>query len=384
MQDFRFNTVKTIINEKGGVAKIGELVARLGHQCVLVVADAGIVKAGHLDRMTHSLSASGIRSVPYNEVGPDPKESMVYGAVAKANPEKVDCVIGIGGGSVLDVAKAAAVLLKSGGSLEEIYGIEMVRGGRLPLILIPTTAGTGSEVTSSSVISHESGKKNVIIDPTLLPDIALLDVDLVSTMPQQVAITTGIDAIVHAIEAYTSVTKKNPISDMLACEALRYLMGNLEASVQSGGDPDAQSRMLLGSMLAGQAFTNASVSAVHAFAYALAEGFHLPHGLSNALVLLPIMKFNVSGSPEVYGQLAKAVFPELSGQTDAEAANCLIERLQSLLEAVALNKRLREFGIQKGDLESLAKSASGLDRLLRNNPRKIGYDDAMHIFATAF
>ena len=295
-----------------------------------------------------------------------------------------ECVIGIGGGSVMDVAKAASVLLKTGCALDEIYGNGQIRGGRLPLILIPTTAGTGSEVTASSVISAADGRKNVAIDPTVYPDIALLDVDMISTMPRQIATTTGIDAVVHAIEAYTSATRKNPISDMLAAEALRYLLENIEASVQDNATDDIRSRMLLGSMLAGQAFSNATVAAVHAFAYALAEKFHLAHGLSNSLVLVPVLKFNIVAEPGLYGQLAKAVFAGIGNLSDGEAADFLVAELEKILAAISLNKRLRDYGIAREDLGSLAKAASGLERLLNNNPRPIGYDDALEIFARAF
>ena len=254
----------------------------------------------------------------------------------------------------------------------------------LPLILIPTTAGTGSEVTASSVISSAGGKKNVAIDATLYPDIALLDVDMIKTMPRQIATTTGIDAIVHAIEGYTSATKKNPISDMLACEALRYLLGNIEASVSPDATDDIRSRMLLGAMLAGQAFANATVAAVHAFAYALAEGFHLAHGLSNSLVLVPVLKFNIAKFPELYGQLSKAVLPEAGQLSDAAAADLFVARLEDVMAAIGLDKRLRDFGIGKGDLEALAKVTSGLERLLNNNPRPISYDEALEIFTQAF
>ena len=384
MNNFKFQTVRTIINEQGGVSGLGRLIAELEYASALIVTDSGIVKAGHLARIEAGFSAAGIAAAYYPDIGPDPQESMVLAAVEAGRAAGCDCVIGIGGGSVMDVAKAASVLLKTGCSLNEIYGVEQIKGGRLPLILIPTTAGTGSEVTASSVISSADGKKNVAIDATLYPDIALLDVDMIKTMPRQIATTTGIDAIVHAIEGYTSATRKNPISDMLACEALRYLLGNIEASVADDATDDIRSRMLLGAMLAGQAFANATVAAVHAFAYALAEGFHLAHGLSNSLVLVPVLKFNIAKFPELYGQLSKAVLPEAGQLSDAAAADLFVARLEDVMAAIGLDKRLRDFGIGEGDLEALAKVTSGLERLLNNNPRPISYDDALEIFTQAF
>jgi len=384
MNNFIFRTVGTIINEQGGAANLGKMVAELGYQKVLLVSDSGTVKAGHLEKISAGLQSNSISAASYLEVGPDPSEEMVLAAVAAGRRGECQLVVGIGGGSAMDVAKAAAVLLRTNCSLADIYGIDQIRGGRLPLILVPATAGTGSEVTASSVISSASGKKNVAIDATLYPDIALLDVDMVRTMPRQIATTTGVDAVVHAIEAFTSATRKNPISDMLACEALRYLLNNLEPSIRDDAEDEIRSRVLLGAMLAGQAFANATVAAVHAFAYGLAEGFHLPHGLSNSLVMVPVLQYNAAKEPELYGQLAKNVFPENLSLGDAEAAEAFIARLRQLLVAVGLDQRLRDFGIARSDLPELARSVSGLTRLLNNNPRPIDYDGALQIFSEAY
>lgn len=383
MKNFSFNTVRTIINEKGGISRSGELALKLGCSSALVVADSGILQAGHVDKLIDSLTKAGIACSVYHGVGSDPTETMVYEATKKAVEQQSECLIGIGGGSVMDVTKAAAVLAKSGALLDSIYGIDQISTGRLPLILIPTTAGTGSEVTASSVISHESGKKNVIIDPLLCPDIALLDVDLLNTMPVRIATTTGIDAIVHAIEAYTSVNKKNPISDMYACEALRLLMNNLIPSITVPEPEENRANMLLGSMLAGQAFTNSSVSAVHAFAYALAEGFHLPHGLSNALVLIPLLKFNCVSEISIYSELAKSVIPEALHLSDRQATDLFISQLEEILEKASLNKKLSEFGVTANDIPSLAHAVDSLERLLQNNPRRIDYKAAVDIFSSA-
>jgi alcohol dehydrogenase class IV len=383
MKNFSFNTVRTIINEKGGLSRSGELAIRLGCSSVMVVADEGILQAGHVDKLIDSLTKASIAYSVYHGVGSDPTEDMVYEATKKAVEQQSDCFIGIGGGSVMDVAKAAAVLARSGGLLESIYGIDRISMGRLPLILIPTTAGTGSEVTASSVISHESGKKNVVIDPLLCPDIALLDVDLLSSMPTRIATSTGVDAIVHAIEAYTSVNKKNPISDMYACEALRLLINNLIPSITLPDPEKSRANMLLGSMLAGQAFTNSSVSAVHAFAYALAEGFHLPHGLSNALVLIPLLKFNCVTETSIYAKLAKEVFPSTLGFSDRQAADYFINQLAEIIEKASLNKKLSEFGVKEKDIPTLALASASMERLLQNNPRRIDYEAALEIFSSA-
>lgn len=207
---------------------------------------------------------------------------------------------------------------------------------------------------------------------------------MIKTMPRHVATTTGADAMVHAIEAYTSATRKNPLSDMLACEALRYLMNNIEESLKPEAAEEIRSKMLLGAMLAGQAFANATVAAVHAFAYGLAEGFHLPHGLSNSLVLVPVLKFNAEEVPELYGELARNVLPETIHMDDRTAADTFIAKVETLLSLLDLNKNLREYGITEADLAPLTRSVAGLERLLNNNPRPITYDDALGIFQSVY
>lgn len=384
MSSFVFRTVPSIVNESGSVSRIGEIISSLGHKTVLVVSDQGIVNAGLLEKLILGLNSSGIDHATYTDIDPDPKERMVNEAASIAVEKKSDCIIGIGGGSVLDVAKAASVIAYGKCELTEIYGIDQIKSERLPLVLIPTTAGTGSEVTCSSVISSEGGQKNVAIDPTLYADMAILDDEMLATTPKHIISTTGVDAMVHAIEAYTSATKKNPISDMLACEALRLLMGNIEDAYNGSESKSSRSAMLLGAMLAGQAFANSNVSAVHGFAYALAEKFHLPHGLSNALVLIHILRFNISKALSSYSSLAKALFPEMIEKDDKEAVDYFLEKIEKILKSVDLNKNLRDFEIKECDLDHLANLASKQERLIGNNPCFINYEDSVKIFRNAY
>lgn len=384
MKNFTFCTTKLIVNEKGGLSRIAEFVMGLNCKRALVVTDKGVVAAGHYGRLAERLSAAGIQFCHYQDVGPDPSEQMVYTAAEVGSRNEVECIIGIGGGSSLDVAKTVSVIGKTKGRLDEIFGIEKVTGTRLPLILIPTTAGTGSEVTYSSVITAADGKKKVVISNKLYADVALLDVELTSTMPTFVAATTGMDAIVHAVEAYTSENKKNPISDMLAIEALKLLIGNIEPAVKEAGNWEAKSSMLLGSMLAGQAFSNSSVSSIHGFAYPLGELFHLSHGLTNALMISPIMKFNAPAASSQYGAIGRALFNEVSGDSYENATGYLIRRIDEIIASLDLNKRLREFGVKEADVDELAKGAFGQERLNLNNPRKIRFEDALAIYRAAF
>ncbi len=226
----------------------------------------------------------------FSDVVADPPASIVEEACAKARALDIDGVIGFGGGSSMDVAKLVALMVGSGEKLDDIYGVNMVKGKRLPLIQIPTTAGTGSEVTPISIITVGATEKKGVVAPALLPDIALLDAELTLGLPASITAATGVDAMVHAIEAYTSTSaNNNPVSRVLACEALRLLGDNIRRVVTNPGDIEARSNMLLGSTLAGQAFANSPVAAVHALAYPLGGIYHIPHGLSNALVLPHVM-----------------------------------------------------------------------------------------------
>ena len=255
MQDFSFSTVKTIINELGCCHRqLGTIAKSLAITRVLVVTDAGIVQSGMIEPALASLTAMGVVSVVYTDVVADPPEIVVERALTFAREQQIDGVIGLGGGSSMDVAKVIALLTKSSQSLQEVYGVGNAKGTRLPLIQIPTTAGTGSEVTPISIITTGETTKQGIVSPLLIADVALLDAELTVGLPPHVTAATGIDAMVHAIEAYTSKHRKNPYSDMLACEALRLLSKHIVTAVEDGHNLIARSAMLYGAMLAGQAF----------------------------------------------------------------------------------------------------------------------------------
>jgi alcohol dehydrogenase class IV len=268
MTGFVFNSVRAIVSAPGSIARLGVLAReRLGPK-VLVVTDAGIVKAGLLAPALEALRHEQIAHIVYDGVVADPPEHIIHEATALAIEHKVDGVIGLGGGSSMDVAKLVALLAVGEEVLHDIYGVGHAKGPRLPLACVPTTAGTGSEVTPISIVTTGEAEKKGVVSPVLLPDIALLDADLTLGCPPHVTAATGIDAMVHAIEAYTSTSgNNNPISRALAREALRLLGGNISAAVANGRDRAAREAMLLGALLAGQAFANSPVAAVHALAY---------------------------------------------------------------------------------------------------------------------
>ncbi|WP_236236325.1 iron-containing alcohol dehydrogenase [Pseudomonas faucium] len=374
-----FQTTPSLIIECGASARLAEHVRAKGCKSVLLVTDAGVVGARLLDALLAGLQGAGIAVQVFDQVQADPPEPVILAAVAAARACGADCVVGVGGGSSLDAAKLAALLACSGESLSQVYGVNQAKGPRLPLILLPTTAGTGSEVTSVSVVTTAGGEKNVVYSPLLFPDLAVLDAELTLGLPAPVTAATGIDAMVHAVEAFTTRNLKNPLSDCLAREALRLLAGSLFQACRQGDDVQAREQMLLGACLAGMAFANAPVAAVHALAYPLGARFHIPHGLSNALVLGPVMRFNLPVVAPLYAQLADIVMPGLRG-SEVDKATALADYLGGLAGELGLATRLSELGIAEADLEALAQDAIKQQRLLGNNPRELHLADVRAIY----
>ena len=385
MSDFLFSTVSDVLSGPGSSAQLGDMAAGMGIRRALVVTDPGIIKFGLLDAAVKNLEANNIALNIYADVVADPPESVVLDAVRAAQEFGCDGVIGFGGGSSMDVAKLLAVLIKGEQPLADIYGVDQITGGRLPLIQVPTTAGTGSEATMVSIITTGETTKAGVVSRTLLADKIILDAGLTTGLPPAVTAATGIDAMVHAIEAFTTKNKKNPLSDMLAREALRLMAGNIETAVKQGDNLEARSAMLLGAMLAGQAFANAPVAAVHALAYPLGGNYHIPHGLSNSLVLPHVLRFNGPEAGHQYAELASIILP---GKTLPEDPLAVTELLATyflqLAEDLGLPTTLRQMSIDEADLPMLAEQAMLQQRLLINNPRDVSFDDALAIYQQAF
>ena len=384
MKPFIFSTTKSIISEIGVTAKIAELCHSLNIIRPLIVTDKGIVDLGLIAPIANAFNNAQMQYWCFDKVVADPPEAIVIEAVDYAKQAKVDGVIGLGGGSSLDTAKLVALLANSEESISDIYGVDNIKGKRLPLILIPTTAGTGSEVTPISIVTTGETTKAGIVSAELLPDIALLDASLTVSLPPHITAATGIDAMVHAIEAFTSVIKKNVLSDMLAKSALDLLSKNIVEATFNGENLQARQAMLLGSCLAGQAFANAPVGAVHALAYPLGGQFHIAHGLSNSLVLPHVMTFNKSHCADLYAQLAIHIVPDINDDPDIEkTTDNLIHFLHELIAKLQLPQSLAELGIEEKHIDSLARDALEQQRLLINNPKAVSLEDAKQIYRNA-
>ena len=383
MNPFTFQTCPNIVFAPGASARIPGIVAETGARRVLLVTDAGVRGAGLTRGAEAELAAAGIALSVFDRVVADPPAAVVEAAAAQARAEGVDLVLSIGGGSALDTAKLVAYLTRSGEALDTLYGVDLAKGQRLPLVLVPTTAGTGSEVTPIAIVTTPSEEKKGVVSRRLLPDWAILDPELTLGLPAPVTAATGVDAMVHAIEAYTSRHRKNPISDQLARQALALLSGNLRGACRDGRDLAARSAMLLGASLAGMAFANAPVAAVHALAYPIGALFHVPHGLSNALVLTPVMRFNLPEAAPLYAELAPILDPAAAGTPVAEAAGMFVAALEALCRDCGVPASLAAVGIGPGDLDRLAGDAMKQTRLLVNNPREVTLGDARAIYAAA-
>lgn len=384
MTDLAFSTVAHIVSELGASKRLGEHIAQRfpAARRALLVTDPGFLRTGLVDVPAASLQAVGLAVEIYSEVMADPPEAVVMEAVAAARAFRADIVIGLGGGSSMDVAKLIAVLADSEQPISAIYGIGNVKGQRLPLVQIPTTAGTGSEVTNIAIVTTGATTKMGMVAPQLYADLALLDAELTGGLPPAVTAATGIDAMVHAIEAYTSKHKKNPLSDMLARKGLELLSANLIPVCENGRNLAARQAMLLGALLAGQAFSNAPVAAVHALAYPIGGIFHVPHGLSNSLVLPHVLRFNAPEAAGLYAELAQIVVPAASGSVEARA-EALAVAMQQIAIVTGIERTLQQVGITEADLDRLADDAMLQTRLLGNNPRTVTRDDARAIYAAA-
>ena len=387
LNSFQFNTTPGLRYGSGQAKDCCKEISNKLGQSILFITDKGLMSLGLTEQTLKELKK--ISSVEiFDDVEADPSKKTLLKAIEVGKKIKATGVIGFGGGSSMDVAKLAALILGSGENLEEAWGVANAKGPRLPLVLIPTTAGTGSEVTPVSIITVGEEEKKGVSSSLILPDLAILDPDLTLGLPAGTTAATGIDAMVHAIEAYASSSKNNnPISKMLSIEALKLLGGSIEKAVFEGSNVEARGNMLIGAMLAGKAFANSPVAAVHALAYPIGGTFHVSHGLSNSLVLPYVLRFNSvdSKASKDYAELAPYVFPEIDTNRGAQSVCAeFIDKLESLSKKLGLPQKLREVDIPKNACEKMAKDAMKQTRLLVNNPREVTEKDALNIYHSAW
>ena len=387
LNSFNFNTTAGL-RFGSGQAKNSckEIFNKLGSR-ILFITDKGLMSLGLTKPTIEELKKMGSVEI-FDEVESDPSQKTLLKAIEIGKKFKATGVVGFGGGSSMDVAKLVALILGSNEDLEEVWGVDNAKGPRLPLVLVPTTAGTGSEVTPVAIITVGDEEKKGVSSSIILPDLAILDPELTLGLPARTTAATGIDAMVHAIEAYASTNKNNNlISKMMAIEALKLLGKSIETAVLDGSNLEARGNMLIGSMLAGKAFANSPVAAVHALAYPIGGTFHVSHGLSNSLVLPYVLRFNSvdAKAAKYYSELAQYVFPDLDINKGTQAVCAeFINTLEDLSKRLGLPQKLREVNIPNEACKKMASDAMKQTRLLVNNPREVTETDAFNIYQAAW
>jgi alcohol dehydrogenase class IV len=380
-----FTSPVSILIGEETLKEVTQQIHSLGGSKVMIYADPGIVKAGLLKQVEELLSKSHIPYVIFSDFVPEPPLDVANRAVDALKESGADLVIGMGGGSSLDIAKMAAVLRNHTGTVEDylnLTGTKKITKKGLPKILIPTTSGTGSEVTDIAVFSLKS-TKDVITHPYLLADVAIVDPELTYTLPPRITAATGVDALTHAVEAYISVNA-SPLTDTLALDAVKRISENLRTAVWHGSNKVARKELSLGSTIAGLSFYNAGVSGVHALAYPLGGLFHIPHGESNAVLLPYVFNYIWPSCMEKMARLASILGVKTEGLSHREAAIEGVRALSHIVKDVGIPNSIKDFGIKEEDIERLAQEAIKQKRLLSRSPKPYSIEDIRQIYHNAY
>ncbi|MCI5178658.1 MAG: molybdopterin-guanine dinucleotide biosynthesis protein B [Candidatus Electrothrix sp. AW3_4] len=384
MQSFTVTQPTRLQFGAGTVKDLGKTVKDLNGSKVLLVIDPGLVKADLLDRFITPLEQEGIPFTVYDTIDPEPGLKLADKGCAIAREAGCDCVVGAGGGSAMDVAKAVSILLTNNGKAVDYLGLGLIKKSGVPKIMVPTSAGTGAEVTFTAVfINEETGSKGGMNGDPLYPDAAILDPELTLSLPAKVTAYTGIDALTHALEAYTS-TQAHTLSEMYSLEAIDLIARNLPAACANGGNLEARSAMLMGSLLGGKALATAGVGLVHAMAYPMGGMFGVPHGLANAVLLPYIVQYNLPGNYEKFALLAKVLGQNTEGLSRRDAASLCVEALYDLNRDVGIPATLQDLDIPLDKIPEMAAIALTVTRPVENNPRQPSLADVIAVYERAY
>lgn len=369
-----------VIAGPDSIESIAEVVADFGASRVLIISDKGVARAGLIDRPKALLEAAGVNVSVIDDTPPEPEVGQVEAIFEAARKQSCELVIGIGGGSAMDVAKIIAVLLNNEVSLRELLNKAPIARRGLPTLMVPTTAGTGSEATPNSIVLVPEDELKVgIVSPKLMPDCVILDPKMTIGLPPAITASTGMDALTHAIECYMS-KKGNPFSELFALKAVTLISRSIRRAFTTGTDLDARHDMLLGAMYGGMCIATSSTTAVHALAYPLGGKYRIAHGISNAILLPYVMRFNSVGNEGKFRDVAVAMGLEVSALNDAQAAEAMIDSLFALNRDLEIPSDLKRWNITEADLETLVDGAAKVTRLLDNNPRPMSKDDIRAIY----
>jgi len=396
---WQFSIAQEVVFGPGACKKIGKIARRLKASKALLVTDQVLVKLGLGERIERPLSEEGILIKVFDGGKEDPPIQVAEECVAFAKGENFDLIIGLGGGSNIDLAKATAVVLRYGGGFPDYFGEFKVPGPILPHIAVPTTSGTGSEVSPVSVLTDEEKKIKIGISDNLLrPRVALVDPELCLTMPPKVTADTGMDALCHAIECYTNIphpylpvpedaeivfSGKQPLADCLAERAIELIGANLRFAVDQGANLEARTQMALGSLIAGMAFSNAGVASIHALSFPIGGLTKATHGACNGVMLPYLMQYNLPLCMEEMANIAHLMGEEVEGLSLREAAQRGVEAVRSLMRDIRFPQTLTDLGVKEKDIKWIAESTAAITRLMRGNPRRIGVEDLEAILRSA-
>jgi len=380
---FSFTGAKKIVFGCGSFSGLVGQVRDLRAKKPFIAIDGNLAKLGMRDKILEMFEREGMKAVLYDKVLPEPPLEQADEGAKLALKGKCDIVIGIGGGSAMDVAKAVAVVAAHGAQAKDFLGLNRVPGPGIPTIMVPTTAGTGSEVTFTAVfVRHDLRKKEGMNSVFMYPDLALLDPELTVSLPPQPTAASGMDALCHAIESYTSVIA-SPASEMFSLEAIGLIAENLRTCVHNGKDLEAREGQMLGSLYAGIGLANAGVGAAHSLSYPLGGKYGISHGVANTLMLPRIMEYNLPGALEKFAVVAEVMGENTEGLSVRDAAILAVEAVDVLIEDCGIATGLEELGIPEEDFPEMARVAMTVARPLENNPRKVTLEDAIAIYRTA-
>lgn len=383
MKYYSFNASTRLIFGIGSITKLPSVIEEYDSKKVLIITDKGVVNAGILDKVKSILDKIPIEYDVFDEVESDPSTFIIERVYEDAKKKEAHIIIALGGGSSIDTSKGVSLLMGNNGKLQDFAGVNKVKNKGIPLIAIPTTAGTGSEVTNFAVLSDlEANTKFTITSSLISPDVAILDPELTLTLPAKITAATGLDALTHAIEAYTSVISE-PISDALAIKAMNLIYRHLPKAVHRGSNLESRTGMLQAELMAGIAFNNAFLGLCHAIASPLGALCHLSHGLANAIMLPYVMKFNYIVVPEKYINIASSFGIKLEGKDLYEDAYKAVEAVEKLIQVCDMPNKLSQVGVKEELLDQIARD-SLLSIQLKFNCREASEDQIRNILKEAY
>lgn len=384
MDFYSFQTANRVLAGCHSLTKLGEQLLNIGKSFkrALILASPSSKRLGYVEIIEKQLQEMGISSFLNTDILPEPTEKNINTVHEQTAANNYDLIIGIGGGSVLDAAKIISVLKTNKQTIKDMLGTEVVEKSGVPLVLIPTTSGTGSEVTPNAIVTFPDEELKIgIVSKYLLPDLVVIDPELTIELPKSVTAATGMDAFTHALESFIS-NKANPISDMLALESIRLISRSITTAYSDGRNIQAREDMLIGSMYGGMALTSAGTAAVHALAYPLGGKFKIPHGVANSMLLPHVMEFNQDVIADRLVLVARAMGLVDGVETSAEnASELVVKEIVAWTKELDIPQDLKEFGVKAEDLDELANAASKVTRLLNNNPKQVEIEDMKEIYA---